>query len=601
MQQSIGEIVRQVRRLRNLTQRELAGDRYSKSYVSAVEHDRIAPSGEALRYFAERLGRPDGDFVALLQQPEVEKALAVLDTTLTLTNGHIKHDATSPLLYLLLEQADLPGVLPALHLPALASEELATLPQPLQARYFYLIGRAARVQGDVAEALRAFAAALALAPVDWQAPILDEIGTCHFQQSAYHAALGYHLHALRLLESAQASRSPSPPRLAVELHCGDDFRAVGAYYQALEYYEAAHAHLSSHHDLAVAGKLHVGLGYLLYVTHFPATAPSAQAFFSFPPEEIDHDYRQARNYLHQGVGFYQACGDRLGEAHARLTLAALLFDWSVWQRRNWHGLADTSDAGERQPSGTPPTPLLDEAEEQCRQVLLAWRDAGQGEQALPAELDAMLYTALAYLVCIAVQRAIRARLGERSIDAAYRERAYAAQLSQLILETLSTTSHPSTAISQALMLKAATLEYRSPSQPRFTDLPDRLTGSCDLPPARSLGVIEVYVAAGETAEELGRAAATPASAHDWYAQANQYQQAALSLAYRLQVRGERDPGYLARLYQRWIALLEERVHASPDLSEENTRALLRVLQQGFWHFQQPFPQGSQAPGGEAPR
>jgi transcriptional regulator with XRE-family HTH domain len=71
-----GEVVRQVRRLRNLTQRELAGERFSKSYVSAIEHNRTAPSAEALHYFAKRLGQPEGDFVALLQQPDVAKGLA---------------------------------------------------------------------------------------------------------------------------------------------------------------------------------------------------------------------------------------------------------------------------------------------------------------------------------------------------------------------------------------------------------------------------------------------------------------------------------------------------------------------------------------------
>ena len=62
MQQSLGEVIRQVRRYRHLTQGELAGERFSKSYVSSVEHERIPPSAEALRFFAERLGQPDLNF-----------------------------------------------------------------------------------------------------------------------------------------------------------------------------------------------------------------------------------------------------------------------------------------------------------------------------------------------------------------------------------------------------------------------------------------------------------------------------------------------------------------------------------------------------------
>ncbi len=594
MQQPIGEIVRQVRRLRNLTQRELAGDHYSKSYVSAVEHGRIMPSAEALRFFAERLGQPDGNFVALLQQPDVEKALSVLDTTLPTTNGHTRQAMTPALLLTLLEQADLPGLSPLNHLPALAADALAGLPPHLQARYHFLMGLGAKAQGDVAAALRAFEAALALAPLDRQAAILDEIGTCYARQLAHHTALGYHLHALRLLAGGPASRASALLRLAVELHCGDDFQAVGAYRQALGYYESARVHLSAHHDLATTGKLYAGLGYLLYAALFPATAPSSSAALSHSPEQIEHDYQRASNFLRQGLSFYQASGDRLGGANARLTLATLLLDWSVWRRRTIQSLADTS---ERRPSKTLLMPLLDEATERYRQVLLAWQDPDQSDEVPLAELDALLYTALAGLVRIAVQRAICARLGNNSVDVAYRERAFAAQLCRLILETLSTSSPPWAIISQALTLTAAALEYRSPSLLRFTDLPDLLTAQGDTPLHRALSLIEVYTAVGEVAEELGRVAAVPAFAHDCYAQANQYQQAALSLAYRLHVKGERDPGYLARLYQRWITLLEERAIASPALSEETTRALLRVLQQGFWHLQRSLPEEISAHGG----
>lgn len=43
MQTSLGEIIAHLRRQRRLTQRQLAGERFSKSYVSAVEHNRNCP------------------------------------------------------------------------------------------------------------------------------------------------------------------------------------------------------------------------------------------------------------------------------------------------------------------------------------------------------------------------------------------------------------------------------------------------------------------------------------------------------------------------------------------------------------------------------
>src|SRR6266571_3544517 len=56
-EQFIGESIRQLRRQRNLTQSELGGERYSKSYVSALERDKITPSFQALQFFAEQLGQ----------------------------------------------------------------------------------------------------------------------------------------------------------------------------------------------------------------------------------------------------------------------------------------------------------------------------------------------------------------------------------------------------------------------------------------------------------------------------------------------------------------------------------------------------------------
>src|SRR5947209_686609 len=67
MQQDVGEIIRQLRRQSSLTQTELGGTRFSKSYVSAIERTKITPSIEALHFFAEQLGQPDDYFVKLRQ------------------------------------------------------------------------------------------------------------------------------------------------------------------------------------------------------------------------------------------------------------------------------------------------------------------------------------------------------------------------------------------------------------------------------------------------------------------------------------------------------------------------------------------------------
>ena len=76
----LGELIRQLRRQRNLTQTELGADHYSKSYVSAVEKNTIRPSISALKFFAAQLDQPGDYFTALLEQPGgVKEGTAMLD------------------------------------------------------------------------------------------------------------------------------------------------------------------------------------------------------------------------------------------------------------------------------------------------------------------------------------------------------------------------------------------------------------------------------------------------------------------------------------------------------------------------------------------
>lgn len=60
----IGSRIRERRKELGLTQKELGGSAYTKSYVSQVEKAQTSPSLEALVYFAERLQCPIEWFVA---------------------------------------------------------------------------------------------------------------------------------------------------------------------------------------------------------------------------------------------------------------------------------------------------------------------------------------------------------------------------------------------------------------------------------------------------------------------------------------------------------------------------------------------------------
>jgi tetratricopeptide (TPR) repeat protein len=59
----IGERIRGARRRAGLTQQQLAGDRYTKAYVSALETGIARPSMVALSFLSERLGLPPSHFL----------------------------------------------------------------------------------------------------------------------------------------------------------------------------------------------------------------------------------------------------------------------------------------------------------------------------------------------------------------------------------------------------------------------------------------------------------------------------------------------------------------------------------------------------------
>src|SRR2546423_3572564 len=60
----IGERIRQARHRAGLTQQQLAGDRYTKAYISALETGQAKPSMAALNFIAGRLALPASHFVS---------------------------------------------------------------------------------------------------------------------------------------------------------------------------------------------------------------------------------------------------------------------------------------------------------------------------------------------------------------------------------------------------------------------------------------------------------------------------------------------------------------------------------------------------------
>src|ERR671936_2283291 len=59
----LGERLRQLRVAAGMTQTELAGERFSKEYVSQIERGKTRPTTETIQWLAERLG-VDASFLA---------------------------------------------------------------------------------------------------------------------------------------------------------------------------------------------------------------------------------------------------------------------------------------------------------------------------------------------------------------------------------------------------------------------------------------------------------------------------------------------------------------------------------------------------------
>src|SRR5437667_10636746 len=87
----LGERVRQLRVAAGLTQTDLAGDRFSKEYVSQIERGKTRPTQETIEWIATRLG-VDASFLASgVSADERARVEAVLIRAEALTEAH-KYD-----------------------------------------------------------------------------------------------------------------------------------------------------------------------------------------------------------------------------------------------------------------------------------------------------------------------------------------------------------------------------------------------------------------------------------------------------------------------------------------------------------------------------
>src|SRR5438876_6052109 len=81
----LGERLRQLRVVSGMTQTDLAGDRFSKEYVSQIERGKTRPTRETILWLSERLGVDAGflaNGVSADERGRVDSALARADALL---------------------------------------------------------------------------------------------------------------------------------------------------------------------------------------------------------------------------------------------------------------------------------------------------------------------------------------------------------------------------------------------------------------------------------------------------------------------------------------------------------------------------------------
>lgn len=574
MQSAIGESIRQLRRQQGLTQTELGGEHFSKSYVSAVERGKIAPSSKALRFFAEQLGQPNDYLTATVQEAEYASTSSPFYTASSVDISRVQGEMFAILNVLLEETTDkefpYPDTLP--HLP---EEIISLFPKENQARYFFYQGRVAQKQLDSLAALHALEQALSLSPPHYQPAILDEIGMNYYRSHSYQTALEYHKRALHMLQEYSA-HTPTLLMLGIELHCGNAYRMLGAYKQALAHFEQAQQHQTVLSDLRTAIQLYTGLGYCTYAYMYQnATSLSSAA----PPtiETLDRAFQRAISFLLQSRVLCQVSGNRVMETTVRLLHAMILLDLSTKRRQAAQQKAHIT----HEPLMTNCSNLLEEAAEQCRQVFMYWQEPLFDNNEPTSEITTALYTGLAYQIRVLTQRATLARLGTYD-DTAQRERLQAAQLCQQVLDAFSERAILWQLLQDVLQPPVMTLSSYGQSLPHL-----RTDSTQEHMIASPLSQVEVYAAIGELCEELGQAARDENYAHDCYTRADYFFQMAMQIARSLRVEQNHDAGELLRRYQRNVGILEERIQVASFMAEETNKILLDILKEGLLHLQQP--------------
>jgi len=182
----LGERLRQLRVAAGLTQSELAGDRFSKEYVSQIERGKTRPTAETIEWLAERL-RVDAGFlasgVATDERARLEGALSRAEALYEAQEDEEAAEAFDPL-----PAAARATGMPELQVRALVGSGLAKMRVSDHRAAVVLLNEA-----------RAITEAESFSDVE-RADVLLRLGGCRYQLNSTQTALALFNEALGLAE-----------------------------------------------------------------------------------------------------------------------------------------------------------------------------------------------------------------------------------------------------------------------------------------------------------------------------------------------------------------------------------------------------------------
>ncbi len=269
---TIAERVRTARIAANKTQQQLAGDTYSKSYISAVERGKMTPSVQALGVLAERLGLPMSYF---LGESEADLSALAESSAAMRSTPERERIAREETLALLLSEAE--GLIrqrdPSAALDKLGTtetlEELSVSQRP---RWYLLVGWAWLLQQMPQEAIAKLEKGLSLSEnLRAQAPLSQKgylaemaerlrcfLGTAYYELGQPEMALEYHRRCLAAI--TEGAVTDPELKLRIYMALGHDYLLLNRYSEAISFYEQASKQANETESLASQAAIYWKLG-----------------------------------------------------------------------------------------------------------------------------------------------------------------------------------------------------------------------------------------------------------------------------------------------------------------------------------------------------